>query len=173
MFISHSPKVPRDVSFFFKVLLSSSKILKKNFFLNLFIYINWNIVTLQYCDGPFHESTWIGHTWIPSLLKLFLVLPPHPIAPGCHRAPSLGSLYHTSKSHWLYVLHMAIYMFQCCSLKSSYPLQPPCPKVCSLCLFLLFCPLCKIVNIISLDSIYIYTLIYDFFLSLPDLFHSL
>ena len=158
---------------FLKFYFPAQKSFFKIFLKNLFIYINWNIVTLQYCDGPFHEATWIGHTWIPSLLKLFLVLPPHPIAPGCHRAPSLGSLHHTSKSHWLYVLHMAIYMFQCCSLKSSHPLQPPCPKVCSLCLFLLFCPLCKIVNIISLDSIYVYTLIYDFFLSLPDLFHSL
>ena len=33
-------------------------------------------------------------------------LPPHSIPPGFHRALALGSLHHTSNSHWLSVLHM-------------------------------------------------------------------
>ena len=39
--------------------------------------------------------------------------------------------------HWSSVLHIVIYMFQCCSLKSSHPHLPQSPKVCSsrLCLF--------------------------------------
>ena len=32
--------------------------------------------------------------------------PPQPIPPGCHRAPALGSLCHTSNSYWLSLLHM-------------------------------------------------------------------
>ena len=27
----------------------------------LLIYINWGIITLQYCDGFFHTSAWISH----------------------------------------------------------------------------------------------------------------
>ena len=40
--------------------------------------------------------------------------------PGCHRAPALGSLHHTSHSHWLSILHMVMYMLQSYSLKSSH-----------------------------------------------------
>ena len=39
-------------------------------------------------------------------------LPPHPTPPGCHRAPALGALCHTSNLHWLSVLHTVMYMFQ-------------------------------------------------------------
>ena len=28
------------------------------------IYFNWRIITLQYCDGLCHTSTWIGHRHI-------------------------------------------------------------------------------------------------------------
>ena len=31
------------------------------FFFNLFIYFNWSLITLQYCDGFCHTSTWISH----------------------------------------------------------------------------------------------------------------
>ena len=91
--------------------------------------------------------------------------PPHPIPPGCHRAPALGSLRHISKSHWLSLLHMVMYMFQCYSLKSSHPLLLLCPKVCSLCLCLLCCPACRTVGTIFLDSIYRWCLSFSFWLS--------
>ena len=32
-------------------------------------------------------------------------LPFHPKAPGCHTAPALGALHHTSNSHWLSISH--------------------------------------------------------------------
>ena len=37
----------------------------------LFIYFNWMIITLQYCDCFCHTSIWIGHrhTCVPSILK--------------------------------------------------------------------------------------------------------
>ena len=41
------------------------------------------------------------------------------------RAQALGDLIYTSNSHWLSVLHMAGYMFQCYSLKSSHSLLFP------------------------------------------------
>ena len=31
------------------------------FFKDEFIYLNWRIITLQYCVGFCHTSTWIGH----------------------------------------------------------------------------------------------------------------
>ena len=40
-------------------------------------------------------------------------LPPHPNPLGCLRAPALSTLIHASNLHWLSVLHMVIYMFQC------------------------------------------------------------
>jgi len=58
-----------------------------------------------------------------------LPLPTHPTPLGCHRALALGSLCYTLNFHWLSILHMVIYMFQCYSLISSCPLLPPlCPK---------------------------------------------
>ena len=51
-------------------------------------------------------------------------------------------------------LCMVMYMFQCCSLKSSHPcLLPLSPKVCVLHLCLLCCPACRIVITIFLKSI--------------------
>ena len=48
-------------------------------------------------------------------------LPPHPISLGGPRAPALDALLHASNMHWLSALHMVMYIFQCCSLKSSCP----------------------------------------------------
>ena len=42
--------------------------------------------------------------------------PPHPIPPGCHRAPTLDSLCHISNSYWLSNLGIVMYMFQGYSL---------------------------------------------------------
>ena len=68
--------------------------------------------------------------------------PSPPLPPGCCRTLILGASCHTSNSHWLSVLHMVIYTFQCYSLKSSYPLLLPLsPEICSLCL--LCCPACR------------------------------
>jgi len=94
-------------------------------------------------------------------------LPPLPTPSCCHRA--LASPHHALNSHWLSILHMVIYMFQCYSLKTSHPLLPLlCPEVCSSCLCLLCCPACRIVSTIFLD--YIYMLIFDICLSLTSLY---
>ena len=129
--------------------------------------LNWRIIPLQHCDGLCHTSTWINHrhTCVPSFLN---PLPTSLPAPGGHRGLALGALGHTSNSHWLSVLHMVTYMFQCYSLESSHSL-PLCPKVCSLCLCLLYCPTHRIIS--TMARFHIYALIYNIGLSFSDLLH--
>ena len=48
--------------------------------------------------------------------------PPSPSHPsGSSSAPALSTLSHASNLNWRSVSCMIIYMFQCCSLKSSHP----------------------------------------------------
>ena len=49
------------------------------FFLNLFIYFNWRLISLQYCSGFCHTLTWISHgcTCVPHP-EHPSQLPPHP-----------------------------------------------------------------------------------------------
>ena len=94
----------------------------------------WRIIALHYCAGFCHTSTWSSHrhTDDPSLLNL----PPvrHPIHPSrLPQSTGLSSLSRTANSHWVSVLHTAVYMFPC-----SSPFIPPssffslCPQVCFL-----------------------------------------
>ena len=84
-------------------------------------------------------------------------LPPHPRPLGCHRAPGLSCLHRTADFHWLSILHMAMYMFQCCCFYSSLPLLPPqYPQVCSLCLSLHRFPANRFISTIFLDYIYLH-----------------
>ena len=65
--------------------------------------------------------------------------PPSPSPPrGCPSTPALSALFHTLNLDWWSISHTVIYIYQCCSLRSSHPLLlPQSPKVCSLhlCLF--------------------------------------
>ena len=113
----------------------------KDFFkLYLFLiwgYLLYNIVLVSaICQ---YESNTNIHMPSPSWASL--PLPTQPTLLGCHSAPVLSSLCHIANSPWLSILHMVMYMFQCCSLNSSHPvLHPLCPQVCSLCLCLHYCP---------------------------------
>ena len=100
-----------------EVCLDESACLLKNL-----IYFNWRMITFQYCAGFCHISVWTGHryTSVPSIQHTS----PHPILLGCYRARALGALLHVSNSHWLSILHMVMYMFQCYSLNSSHPVYP-------------------------------------------------
>ena len=93
-----------------------------------FIYFNWRLITLQYCGFFCHTLTWISHacTCVP-ILNLPSFLPPHPIPLGHPSAPALNTLSHASNLDWWSVSHMVIYMFQCYTLRSSYPIHPPPP----------------------------------------------
>ena len=66
----------------------------------------------------------------------------------------MSSLCHTANSHWLSILHLAVYMFPCYSLNLSHPLLPTlCPQVCSLCLHLHCCCCCCCVASVVSDSV--------------------
>ena len=84
-------------------------------------------------------------------------LTPHPIPLGHPIATAPSTLYHASNLDWQSVSQMIIYMFQCCSLRSSHPcLLPQSPKDCSIHLCLFCCLAYKVIVIICLNSIYIY-----------------
>ena len=122
-----------------------------------FIYFNWRIITLHYCDGFCYTSTWISHryTRVPPHPAPPSHLPPYPIPLGCLRALALCALLYARNFHWSSVLLMVMYMFQSYSLKSSHPLLLPLSlKVCSLYLGLLCCLACWIISTIFLNSVY-------------------
>ena len=93
-------------------------------------------------------------------------LHPHPIPLGWPRRPTLSVLLHTSNLHWSSVLHMVMYMFQWYSIKSSHPLLPLNPKVCSLYLCLFCCLAYRVIVTLFLNSIYMcsYTVLMFLFL---------
>ena len=119
-------------------------------FLN-FILFNFTILYL-FCHiskGICHRYTCVPHPEPSSLL------PPRTIPLGRPSAPAPSNQYHASNLAWQSISHMIIYMFQCCSLKSSHPrLLPQSPKVCSLYLCLFCCLAYRVIVTIFLNSIY-------------------
>ena len=101
---------------------------KKAFFLrNHFLnYLNWRLMTLQYCSGFCHKLTWISHgcTCVPHPITPSH-LSPHSIPQGDLSAQALSVLSHATNLNWRSISHSVMYMFQCYSLKSSHP--PPSP----------------------------------------------
>ena len=86
----------------------------------------------------------------PSLLNvppISLTIHPSRLSQGT----GLSSLCHTANSHWLSVLHMAVYMFPCYSLYPSCPLLP----------YFLF-PSCLCVENIHIDFNFIFVSQFDF-----------
>ena len=140
------------------------------FFFKLFIYFNWRLVT-SVLWWVWHTLTWISHgcTCVPPSLNLTPISLPIPSL-CCRRAPALSALLHASNLHWLSILHMVIYMFQCSSLILSHPWPlAHSPKVCSLHLCL-FC--CLAYRVYRLSKFHIYALIHCIGVFLSDLLHS-
>ena len=130
------------------------------------------LITLQCCSGFCHTLTWISHgcTCAPHC-EPPSHLPPHPIPQSCPSAPALSVLFYASNLDWSSISHMLIYMFQCYSLKSSYPhLLSHNPKHSSLYLCLFCCLTYRVIITIFLKSIYV--LIYCIGIFLSDLLHS-
>ena len=122
------------------------------------IYFNWKLITLQYCGGSCHTLTWISHgcTCIPHPEPPSHI-PPHLIPQGHPSALALSTLPQASNLGWRSISHMAIYMFQCYPLKSSYPyLLSQSPEVCSLHLYLFCCLAYRVVLTVFLNSIYMH-----------------
>ena len=87
----------------------------------------------------------------------FSHLPPCPTPLGCHREPGWAPLLIRQIPAGCPILHMAMWMLQFCSLRSSHPLLPPLyPWVCSLCLCLHCCPTNRLVSTIFLDPIHMH-----------------
>ena len=87
-----------------------------------FIFISWRLITLQYCSGFCHTLTWIRHGLTCGPHPDPPLPPPSPPHPsGFSQCTSLEHLSHASNLGWWSVSHLIIYMFRCCSLRSSYP----------------------------------------------------
>ena len=127
------------------------------FLLNLFIYFNWNGITLYYC-GVFSPYIDMNQPLVPMCSPYpepHSHLPPHPIPLGCPRALSLSALLHASNLYWSSILHMVIYMLQCHSLKSTNPrLLSQSPKIFSLHLCFFCCLVYRILITIFLNYMY-------------------
>ena len=82
------------------------------YFKNYFIYFNWRLITVQYCGGFCHASTWISHGCTCVLLSWTTPthISPHPITLGCPRALTLSALLHASNLHWSSMLCMVAYI---------------------------------------------------------------
>jgi len=124
-------KMTFSLSFFFFAIYPMQFIYTLFF---LILFFNFTIL-YWFC----HISTWICHryTRVPHPEPSSL-LPPHTIPLGCPSAPAPSIQYRASNLDWRLVSYMILYMFQCCSPKSSHPLSlPQSPKDYSIhqCLF--------------------------------------
>ena len=143
------------ISLFLLAIYSNCFSFLMHFLFFKLIYLNWRIITLQYCDSLCHTSTWIGHryTSVPSLLntrptalstRSLQVVTEHQLWVPCiiHQTPigcfTCGNVYVSM-------------VFSQIIPPSPLPLSP---KVCSLCLCLLCCLAYRIISPIFPDSIY-------------------
>ena len=111
---------------------------------NYFTVLLW---FLPYIDM---NQPWV-HMCLPSWTPLPAPFPSHPSGSSLCSSPECPS--HASNLNWRSISHMIIYMFQCCSLKSSHPhLLPQSPKVCSLYLGLFCCLVYRVIVTIFLNS---------------------
>ena len=109
-----------------------------------------------------HESAMGVH--VSLIPKPSSHLPPPPIPLGSPSVLALSSLFHASDLDWWSISYMAIYMFQCYSLKSSHPhfiLQSP--KVYSLHLCLFCCLAYRVIITTFLNSINMQNILYWYF----------
>ena len=100
-----------------------------------------------------HESVMGVYVFPPSQTPLLSPCPSHPS--GLSQCTGFEYSVWCCKLDWSSISHVVIYMFQCCSLKSSHPcLLPQSPKVCSLHLCLFCCLAYRVIITIFLNSIY-------------------
>ena len=132
-----------------------------------FIFISWRLITWQYCSGFCHTLTWISHGFTciphpdpPSYLPLCpipLGLPSAPAPSTCLRLDAWAWAGDASSLGWWSVSHLIVYLFQCCSLRTSHPcLLLQSPKVCSVRKCLFFCFAYRVIVTIFLNSIYMH-----------------
>ena len=146
------PPLFLDASLFYLFILRFNYF-RINVFCLFLINFNWRLITILwwFC----HTLTWISQdVHVSPHLEPPSLLPPHPISLGCPSPLALSALFHASNLDWWSISHMVIYMFQCYSLKSSYPYLLPESKSCSLYLCLFCCLAYRVIVTIFLNSIY-------------------
>ena len=120
-----------------------------------FIFISWMLITLllwvlSYIDM---NQPW-SYMYSPSRSPIPTSSPPD--SSWSCQCTSPEHLSHASNLGWWSVSLKIIYMFRCCSLKTSHPpLLPQSPKVCSVHLCLFFCFAYRVIINIFLNSIYV------------------
>ena len=136
--------------------ICKSKWVSFYFFKYMFIYFNWRLITLQHCISfaiHQHESTTGIHVF-PILKPPPSSLPVPSLWVISVHQPQASCIVHqtwTGDSFRILIL----YMFQCHSPKSSYPLPfPQSPKDCSIYLCLFCCFAYRVIVTIFLNSIY-------------------
>ena len=90
---------------------SSAHFLIEGFFKYKFIYFNWRLIILQYCNGfaiQRHKSTTGVHVF--PILKPPSYIPPHPILLGHPSAPALSTLSHALNLDWRLTSYIYIYI---------------------------------------------------------------
>ena len=143
-----------DPSLSSSTFIPSSVAISLSFFFS-FIFISWRLITLQYYSGFCHTLTWINHgfTCVPHPDPLPPPSPSH--SSGSSQCTRPEHLSQASNLGWWSVSPLTVYLFQCCSLRTSHPcLLPQSPKVCSVHLCLFFCFAYRVIVTIFLNSIY-------------------
>ena len=128
---------------------------KHNFLKFIF---SWRKIALQCCVDFCHTTAWISHKYT------YILSPPEPsshhplsLSSRSSQSPGLDSLCYIATSHWLSILHVVMYIFQCYSLSSFQPLLTPlCPQVHSLCVCFYSCCADRFISTIFLDPIYMH-----------------
>ena len=117
-------------------------------------FFNWRMITFQYCVDFCHATWWISHkyTYVPSLLNL--ALPCTPL--DCHRRPDWFPWAHIAASHWLLILHIAVYTYVNATLSIHLTISFP-HYVRSVLYVYVSCPATRFMSIIFLDSIHMCT----------------
>ena len=128
-----------------------------------FILLYNTALVLPYIDMNPPRVYMSSQSWTP--------LPPHIISLDHLRAPTPSILYPVLNIDWWFVSYLIVYMFQCHSPKSSYPLPlPQSPKVLSTQVSLLLS--CIQGHHYHLSKFHIYVLVYCIGVFLSGLLHS-